>query len=369
MRWNPQTAPPLQTTPGGFAGVSCPRRNDCVAVGYLSNPVTGTTLADRWDGSQWSTTDTVDELTPAGADLAAVSCTTSSACTAVGSTSDGPFAVRWDGTAWTIQSLPMTANSRLFGVSCPTLTMCMAVGPRLTAIWTSGQWTLQSTPPDAYLTGVSCTSPTSCTAVGASNVGPNEQPLVERFDGSTWSVEDLGPMGVGSGIFNSVSCVSVDFCMAVGTVVARWDGSVWTVQTPSAPAGFAISCASPAACTAVGYVLGSNTEAPAAAGWDGNTWTSENVPDPNTGLNALWGVSCVSAVACTAVGQVASVPNALEPAVEVWDGSSWTAQSAPRPSVPTPNGPPVENILTSISCPSAGYCVAVGNNPFSEIYS
>jgi hypothetical protein len=74
-----------------------------------------------------------------------VSCTSNTACTAVGSYTNGepdelPLAERWNGTRWSIQRAatppgtdniifgPGTANIILTDVSCPSKTVCVASG-------------------------------------------------------------------------------------------------------------------------------------------------------------------------------------------------------------------------------------------------
>jgi hypothetical protein len=68
--------------------------------------------------------------------LAAVTCTSASACTAVGTytASSGKgvtLAERWNGKSWKIQSSPNLAGallSQLVGVACTSATSCTAVG-------------------------------------------------------------------------------------------------------------------------------------------------------------------------------------------------------------------------------------------------
>src|SRR5262249_61967640 len=69
---------------------------------------------------------------PADAELFGVSCPSSSSCTAVGgNASDTGVAEHWDGTGWTLQTLPVAhinAFAGLSGVSCLSATNCTAVG-------------------------------------------------------------------------------------------------------------------------------------------------------------------------------------------------------------------------------------------------
>jgi hypothetical protein len=92
-------------------GVSCTSASACTAVGGPPQPATtGVTLAERWNGTTWSIQHTPN---PTGASLTllqGVSCASASACTAVGSTSTSTTTVtlaeRWNGTTWSIQTTP-----------------------------------------------------------------------------------------------------------------------------------------------------------------------------------------------------------------------------------------------------------------------
>jgi hypothetical protein len=113
------------------------------------------------------------------------SCTSSTACTAVGDSSEVALAERYNGKTWTIQSIPNPSNVfpgvTLSGVSCSSPTSCEAVGNyfisdsvdvTLSEAWNGTAWQVQSTPnpPDAVtsaLWSVSCTSGTSCSAAGS----------------------------------------------------------------------------------------------------------------------------------------------------------------------------------------------------------
>ena len=99
---------------------------------------------------------------PARGDLTSVSCTSASACTAVGfyAGSTGGFAAladRWNGTAWSVQRIaqPPAGWTPLFsGVSCTAATACTAVGDRyrqdgtrltLAERWNGTAWAIQPT--------------------------------------------------------------------------------------------------------------------------------------------------------------------------------------------------------------------------------
>ena len=67
------------------------------------------------------------------AHLAGVSCPTATACTAVGAAGRTALAERWNGSAWTVQAIPIGAgtSSHLSAVSCTGPNACTAVGGRL----------------------------------------------------------------------------------------------------------------------------------------------------------------------------------------------------------------------------------------------
>src|SRR3954454_6749777 len=171
----------------------------------------------------------------ANGQLFAVNCTSSTACTAVGSFTDSsgfdaPMAQRWNGTSWARQTTPNPSGAELNGVRCATTTVCVAVGSSSNASgtqvtlverWNGTSWSTETSPnPDgavsSTLSGVTCTSASSCIAVGSSTF-PETEPgfgapalmLVERWDGSRWSIESVpAPVGVRQSYLSGISCSS-----------------------------------------------------------------------------------------------------------------------------------------------------------------
>jgi hypothetical protein len=232
-------------SPGSFGSdlfsVSCPGSNSCVAVGnYMNSPGHDLTLVESWDGSTWTV---VPSPSPGSdwSDLFSVSCVATSVCTAVGEFSNGStdlsLVESWRGTSWSVVDSPnpSTSYNLLFAVSCSTSTSCMAVGsqgtaPGLTGTlaegWNGSGWSLL-TSPDVSSSGnalaeVSCASSTSCVAVGTFETSPTgvftiDQTLVERWNGSTWSVDASPVQGAYSNVLNGVSCLNPLPCVAVGS--------------------------------------------------------------------------------------------------------------------------------------------------------
>ena len=347
---------------------------------FTTAPVT--TLAEAWDGSNWKIQPTPNPAGATGSQLNGVSCTSPSACTAVGyyfnSGGDAvTLAERWDGSSWKIQTTPSNGSdpfSGLYGVSCTSATACTAVGASvdvnvaatLAERWDGTSWTIEPTPNQnrySQLSGVSCTSATACTAVGTG-------PIAERWDGTSWTIQPTpNPSGSLSSPLSGVSCASATACTAVGdyftsvqlTLAEGWDGTTWTIEPNPNPSGAPIntlsgvSCTSATACTAVGNYGSPETNGTQAERWDGTTWTTQTTPSAphSAGGAALSKVSCTSATACEAVGQRTVANGSTHTLAERWNGTTWSVQTTP---------PPLGKLATlnGVSCTSGTQCTAVG---------
>ena len=100
---------------------------------------------------------------------------------------------------WSIQATPNPvggSNSILNGGSCTSASACTAVGDynsgttgvTLAERWNGSTWSIQTTPnptgaPVSLLNGVSCASATACTAAGGYNNGTAGVTLAERWSG------------------------------------------------------------------------------------------------------------------------------------------------------------------------------------------
>ena len=131
------TAEPAGAQAPALNGVSCTAASSCTAVGqYFSTAGGPLTLAETWNGTAWQVRASPNPIARGRNQLNTVSCTSPSACTAVGvdAASDfapsGAFAETWDGTRWRLEPVPVPAGAimtELFGVSCPGA-RCVAVG-------------------------------------------------------------------------------------------------------------------------------------------------------------------------------------------------------------------------------------------------
>jgi hypothetical protein len=132
--------------------------------------------------------------------------------------------------------------------------------------------------------------------------------------------------------------------VGASAIGAQAADSTWTVAKSAnvtLPGGKieSVSCSAPTACTAVGTdVNTSGINVTLAERWNGASWQRQATPNPPPNTNpqdptnpALVGVSCPSASFCVAVGNYQSgfFPAGI---VQTWDGQRWTSQSFPVPS-------------------------------------
>jgi hypothetical protein len=351
------------------------------------------TLAEAWNGASWATRKTPNPTGATYNTLLGVSCTSATACTAVGYYDSGgaqmTLAERWDGTSWTIQPTPNptggTFNS-LSGVSCTSATACTAAGSYLNSAesyvtlverWDGTGWTIQPSPnpggvQGSVLSAVSCTSATACIAVGNAHIEMlSGETLAESWDGTSWTIQPTpNPTGATNSNMSGVSCTSATACTAAGsyfilsdqpaggTLAERWDGTSWTIQPTPNPSGGSlsgVSCTSATACTAVGSSTASDSSQPLAEGWDGTAWTIQTTPTVphSAGGSKLSNGACTSATACEAVGQRTVANGSTHTLAEGWNGTTWSVQTTP---------PPLGKFATlnGVSCTSGTHCTAVG---------
>jgi hypothetical protein len=176
---------------------------------------------------------------------------------------------------------------------------------------------------NVLLMGTTCTSSWNCWAVGGSFTDLNNgQPvaLFEHWNGTSWSVQnDSGPAGTQASLVWGVTCVTASDCWAVGA------------QQPNG-----------------------NTNAPESLTehWDGSTWSEFDAPNPD---GYLFSVSCVTTSDCWAAGTNVD-PTSSDPTngvIDHWDGSTWSVVQT------QPSGQPYDQ-FNSVTCTNASNCWAVG---------
>jgi len=284
-------------------------------------------------------------------------------------------------------------QSALVGVSCPTASLCVAVGDEsviatsTNATGSAGAWRIvrpydltvetdekcYSTPPDAPPTQVPCSpfSPAkrmrsvSCPNVNLCVAVAGEGYIYSSTDptgsASAWRVADIDDDHSNIKL-ESISCPDPGFCIAVsgknyfgghgnqntGKVLTTTDptgpGSAWRVTQLDPPVDLkAVGCASRSFCVAVaknGYIFKSTNPAGGASAWD-------LIGTPG-GPGNLESVACVDqasflCLAGNTGGNFLSTVTA--------GGSTWSEANGGA-SVP----------ITGISCPTPTRCAAVDNN-------
>ncbi len=327
-----------------LSAVSCSSGWACTAVGNYTSSASspGFGLADRWNGRSWHIQPTANVKGTTGPEFYGVSCPSARACTAVGiafdtaTSQDVNLAEAWNGRSWRVQAIPGPTSGTdpaLYAVSCTSASACTAVGfygnaaglpTAMAERWNGKAWRIQAIPPAAqstWLFGVSCSAARACTAVGYQYNGTNTLPLAEAWDGTTWRVQPVPlPPEATAGALRAVSCTSPGACTATGTsflasgptLAERWNGKDWRVQATPNPANYrassgavtldGVSCTSATACTASGEYSPGGAAAYFLEAWNGKGWRLATVPVPVGFVSgALLGMSCRCGL-CTAVG-------------------------------------------------------------------
>jgi hypothetical protein len=137
--WTTQAAAlPAGTTYAELNGVSCPTATSCDAVGfYLDGSSVQHSLAQTWNGTSWANRSVADPSGGQEAVLSGVSCTSATFCEAVGSYTNSTnlniekLAATFNGSAWSLQTdgRPTgVSDAQLAGISCTSTTFCRAAG-------------------------------------------------------------------------------------------------------------------------------------------------------------------------------------------------------------------------------------------------
>ena len=154
----------------------------------------------------------------------------------------------------------------------------------------------------------------------------------------------------------------------------RRNGRRWSlVATPdlAAKKGInnlsSVSCTAPRDCWAVGDYGSASSPGPSLSQilhWNGTKWSAVSAPEPaGTGRGAdnfLAAVSCTSATNCWAAGDYGSnrtATSVVRNQTVHWNGHQWALVPSPDPAG---TGSGDFNFLSGISCSSAASCWAVG---------
>jgi hypothetical protein len=230
-QWQVVPSPNRGSLSNALTAVTVVSSTDVWAVGYSSVPGGQRTLVEHWDGTNWSIVPSPNR----GGEfnqLLGVSAVSSTDILAVGFRTHNDIArtlgEHWDGVGWTVVPT-MNGSShenRLTAVSAITGD-AWAVGfrrPPVNAVysdlierWNGSDFTLVTSPlprTNTFLHAVATVSGTLAWSAGSTG----QLPLVEKWNGTAWSVDNSiqYPSGVDSAQFRAVSALSTGEVWAAG---------------------------------------------------------------------------------------------------------------------------------------------------------
>jgi hypothetical protein len=212
---------------------------------------------------------------------------------------------RWNGTQWQVVTSPNAVTSgenTLTSVDALSSTNAWAVGSSRTATfrksliqrWNGTSWTIVSSPNPGTLSnsllGVEAAGPNDIWAVGWKNSGDGLKSLLLHYDGMGWTEWAAVPnVGTGDNVLTDISVVGND--------------DVW----------------------ATGYYVDDTQYKTLTLHYNGTTWS--HVPSPNgaDGTSILMGIDAFSPTDAWAVGfQYRAALQHYVASTQQWNGSSWT---------------------------------------------
>ena len=395
-----------------LSSVDCSSSTACVAVGEDANyePLVLAGDPSTWGAAQAQEVtlgSAFGPLDPSSSDsLSSVSCTSSTACVAVGEDANfEPLVLAGDPSTWgTAQAQEITPGSGgsgfLGSIACTSSMACVAVGddsatenPLVLAgnpsTWGPGQTRTivlkgaAAFGPPGLPPSLACPSATSCFEL-ATYYPSVERTYLLRGGATAWDTAGATVLTNAPNQYNAMTCTSSTYCVAVGygPVVLAGNPSTWgtaharTIQLGTAfgPDGGtleSVACTSPTYCVAVGEDFKGNGQPLVLAG-NPSTWTAANAKQltmsaARYSAGELESVACTSATHCIAVGHdghsyggVYAGPQ--EPLVLTGNPATWGVGQTRQITLGTTFAS--YGKLSSIACSSSTYCVSVGESGF-----
>jgi hypothetical protein len=387
--WTVASSPNVGTGNNYLSAISCVSSIDCWAAGYYYTGSVNQTLAEHWDGSNWSVVASPNAGTSDY--LFGVAAVSSSDVWAVGGYNGSPeqtLVEHWNGSAWSVVASPSpgTTTNSLFSVAVVSATDVWAVGhyangsayQTLIEQWNGSAWSVVSSLSPGSVTnhlwGVAAISSNDVWAVGYDANGAVGQTLAEHWNGSAWSVVASPSPGINSNALWSVAAVSSSDVWAVGgygnsslgqTLAEHWNGSAWSiVASPNAGSSdvlYGVTALSGSNAWAVGGYISGSLGQTLVEHWDGSTWSATPSPNVGTGNNELLGVAAGSGSDVWAVGDYVNGSGANQTLVERYNPcagsptptptstSSLTSTPTFMPTAPTATGTMVLPTATAIA--------------------
>ncbi len=320
-----------------FNSVACASANRCIGVGNVVSRVNAGAAASLDPVTGDLSTGQTPRLITSSGFLNAVTCTSGTACLAVGENAN---------------------ETRGIAVTLNPDTAAVRRGQELHTI--SG----------IFMSGVACASRKRCLAVGHDSSGSGVVVALNPATGAILRgrvVQTIpGTGGVG---LEGVACPSANLCVAVGENSGRSAG----VAVPLNPATgairrgqrvqsvthkgvlFDLACPSTAQCLAVGWGAGEPSVAVPINPKTAARSKGQSGQSISARTAKLTAVSCPSTSLCLAVGNDSGDPSVGQ-AVPI---DPTTAATLAGQSMQTLTG---TGALNAVACPSAGHCVAAGSS-------
>jgi hypothetical protein len=229
-------------------GVECVKGTACFSLNgtFWTAPVRP--LVESWNGKSWSISKSVQPGGTYAASLNEVRCSSASQCVTIGveaTTAKSPsiaYSEVWNGKAWKVKAVPVPPETH-------------------------------HDPNSTGLNDLACTSASDCVAVGGATAQTSglsiPAPLIEKWNGSKWTISKLGLAQSGPLTLQDVSCLSASRCAVVGysdgyvvpsfAAAGTWNGSSLTLGTGASKLGkltdtqlFTVGCAGASTCVALG---------------------------------------------------------------------------------------------------------------------
>ncbi len=257
--WSVMQAPGLTRNETGFNAVTAVSPTEAMAVGYANDGGGFKPLADLWDGTAWRSAPLPPALRSATLvhtvalghnDIWAVG---KRAIAGV----QRPVMVHWSGSTWSIAPAPTTPGA-LLGLAAASASDAWAVGYLETTAGETGlimhfdgtRWTA-STPPELFgmvLTSVSADGAGDVWAAGYEQAGEGWRPVALHWDGTAWTATATADPGSSVAAFRGVDARSPDDVWAVGMrldparsaygpLIEHWDGTSWSAETGATAGG------------------------------------------------------------------------------------------------------------------------------------
>lgn len=263
--WSLTDSPDSGSSNNSLFGIAAISTSDIWAVGqYETRPGLFQTLLEHWNGQRWSVvaSPNVDHFNT----LSGVIALSSTNVWAVGASSSAPnqeeqtLIMHYDGSQWKVVASPnvKASSNHLGGITAISAHDVWAVGQygdsdkgagetkTLVEHWNGSRWSIVASPnipaTNNGLESVSGTSAYDIWAVGSTFdfASATGQPLIEHFNGSTWSIVQ-SPQSETVSRLMGVTALSSHLIWAVGsssqdgdpdhekTLIEQWNGSRWSI--------------------------------------------------------------------------------------------------------------------------------------------